>query len=116
MAMQTREIVKTDWQAFFDRVSQALRGKVIEIEVDSLDLGAQIEATSLSLNGLTYDPRDDAFIVATDVIEHVIRAPQGIFIADGEAGMQSLEILAADGSKQIVRFSEPLALPPREPA
>ena len=116
MTIQTREIARMDWQAFFDRVSEALRGKVIEIEVDSLDFGAQVEATKLSLNGLTYDPRDDAFIVVTDVLEHVIRAPQGIFIADGEAGMQSLEILSADGSKQIVRFSEPLALPPPQSA
>lgn len=93
--MQTREIAKADWQVFFDRVSEALRGKVIEIEVNSLGLGAQVEATKLSLNGLTYDPRDAAFIVMTDAIEHVIRAPRGIFIADGEAGMQSLEILSA---------------------
>lgn len=114
--MQTREIDKKDWQAFFDRVSAALRGKMIEIEVDSLDLGAQVQAQRLSLNGLTYDHRDDAFIVATDAIEHSIRAPQRIYIAEGDEGMHSLEILTADGTKQILRFSEPLALPPPEPA
>jgi len=109
--VETREISKSDWQAFFDRVSAVLRGKVIEIEVDSLDLGAQVEATKLSLNGLTYDPRDDAFTIVTEAIEHVIHSPQSIFVADGEAGMQSIEILSTDGSKQIVRFSEPLVLP-----
>ncbi len=109
--MQTREIGKQDWQEFFDRVSVALRGGVISIEVDSLDIGAQVEAEKLSLNGLTYDARDDAFIVSTDELEHVIRMPRQVFVADDGEGMNSIEIVSADGTGQIVRFSEPLALP-----
>ena len=109
--MQTREIERQHWQSFFDQVSRALQGKLIQIEVDSLELGAQIEVNKLSLNGLTYDHQDDVFIISTDAIEHVIRAPQQIFVGDGSEGVNSLEILAADGSNQIVSFSEPLALP-----
>ena len=114
--MHTREIARQDWPEFFDRVSGALRGGVVSIEVDSLDIGAQIEAQALSLNGLTYDERDDAFIVGTDAIEHVINSPRQIFVADGDAGMNSIEIISADGVAQIIRFSEPLALPAPESA
>ena len=110
--MPTREIARRDWPKFFDSVSAALSGKVIVIEVDSLELGAQTEVRNLSLDGLTYDPKDDAFIISTAVIEHVIRAPRRIFVADGEAGINSLEIVDSDGGKQIVNFNEPLALPP----
>ena len=110
--MQTREIEKGNWQGFFDQVSRALRGKLIQIEVDSLELGAQTELDKLSLNGLTYDRRDDAFIISTEEIEHVIHSPQQIFATDGSEGMNSLEICAADGTRQILRFTEPLALPP----
>jgi hypothetical protein len=67
-----------------------------EIEVDSLELGAQIEAEKLSLNGLTYDRKDDAFVITTD----------------GTEGMNSLKISSADGTEQIISFVEPLALPP----
>ncbi len=109
--MQTRELDKRYWQGFFDRVSASLEGKVIKIEVDSLDLGAQVEAKGLSLNGLSYDARDDTFIVATEAIEHNIRSPQQIFIADGEEGINSIDIRCADGTEQILSFSEPLALP-----
>ena len=109
--MQTREIEKDKWQNFFDRVSGSLQGKLIQIEVDSLQLGAQIEADKLSLNGLTYDNKDDAFIISTEQIEHVIRSPQQIFVADGTQGMNSLKVRAGDGSEQIISFSEPLALP-----
>jgi hypothetical protein len=110
--MQTREIEKINWQSFFDQVSRALQGKLIKIEVDSLELGAQIEVDKLSLNGLTYDRKDDAFIITTDEIEHVIRSPQQIFVADGTEGMNSLKISSADGTEQIISFVEPLALPP----
>ena len=110
--MQSREIARDNWQGFFDRVSKALQGKIIRIEIDSLEIGAQIEADKLSLDGLTYDPKDDAFIVSTAELEHVIRAPQQIFVTEGERGMGSLEVRAADGSAQIVDLVEPLALPP----
>lgn len=110
--MQTREIAKHNWQGFFDQVSLTLQGKLIQIEVDSLELGAQIEADKLSLNGLTYDSKDDAFVISTDQIQHVIRSPQQIFVADGKEGMNSLKVCAADGTEQIIKFLEPLALPP----
>jgi len=73
----------------------------------------------LSLNGLTYDVRDDAFIISADEIDHVIRSPQQIFAADGSDGINSLKVCAADGTEQIISFVEPLALPPatqEEPA
>jgi hypothetical protein len=110
--MQTREIEKINWQSFFDQVSSALQGKRIKIEVDSLELGAQIEVDKLSLNGLTYDRKDDAFVITTDEIEHVIHSPQQIFVTDGTAGMDSLMIRSVDGTQQIISFVEPLALPP----
>ena len=110
--MQTREIEKDNWQSFFDQVSRILQGKLIQIEVDSLELGAQAELNKLSLNGLTYDKRDDAFIISTEEIEHVIHSPQQIFIADGTEGINSLQVRSTDGTDQIISFTEPLALPP----
>ena len=110
--MQTREIEKRYWQDFFDQVSASLQGKMIRIEVDSLDLGAQVEAEGLSLNGLSYDVRGDTFVIATEAIEHNIRSPQQIFVADGDEGINSIDIRCADGTEQILSFSEPLALPP----
>ncbi len=110
--MQTREIDRENWQSFSDQVSKALQGKLIHIEVDSLELGAQIEVDRLSLNGLTYDKKDDAFIVSTDQIEHVIHDPQRLFATDGVSGIDSLQVQSADGTQQIISFTEPLALPP----
>ncbi len=112
--MQTRVINKDNWQGFFDQVSKALQGKLIEIEVDSLELGAQIAVDKLPLNGLTYDKKDDAFVISTDEIEHVIHSPQQIFVTDGANGIDSLKVSSADGSEHIVSFAEPLTLPPAD--
>lgn len=109
--MKTTEIAHQDWSEFFDRVSGSLQGKQIRIEVDAPDLGAQIEASKLSLNGLSYDRKDDIFIIATEAIEHLVHAPRQIYVSGDEDGFDSLEITTADGGKQIISFSEPLALP-----
>lgn len=112
--MRTREIHKDNWQSFFDQVSRTLRGKLIQIEVDSLELGTQIELNRLSLNGLTYDKKDDAFVVSTEEIEHIIHSPQQIFTTDRTEGIDSLQIRSADGTEQMINFTEPLALPPAD--
>ena len=109
--MKTREISPQVWSEFFDRVSRSLQGKRIDIEIDAPDIGAQIEANKLSLNGLSYDHKDDVVAIDTEVIEHLVRAPQQIYISGDEDALDSLEIMVAGGGKHIVNFSEPLALP-----
>jgi len=109
--MKTTEIAREKWPGFFDRVTGSLRGKQIAIEIDALDLGAQKAASRLSLNGLSYDRRGDVFIIDTEVIEHLIHDPRQIFVSGDEDGFDSLEVTTDDGGKQIITFSEPLALP-----
>ena len=109
--MKTTEIARQDWPEFFARVSGVLQGKRIDIEIDAPDIGAQVEARKLSLNGLSYDRRDDVVAIDTEVIEHLVRAPQKIYVSGDEDGFDSLEITVAEGGKHILNFSEPLALP-----
>lgn len=110
--MKTREIEREGWQEFFDQVSKSVQGKQIKIEVDSLALGAQVEVDNLSLKGLTYDKKDDLFIISTDEIEHFIPTPQQIFVTDGLIGIDSLKVQSADGTEQIISFTKSLALHP----
>ena len=109
--MKTREIPPQDWAEFFDRVSASLQGKSIDIEIDSPDIGAQIEARKLSLNGLSYDRKDDIVAIDTEVIEHLVHRPKQIYISGDEDAVDSLVITVDGGGKHIVSFSEPLALP-----
>jgi hypothetical protein len=112
--MTIRKLEKSEWRAFFDGISKLLEGKQAEIEVASLALGDQIEAEWLPLLGLTYDPKDDLFEVALDGVDHMISKPREIYVDDDVGGLMSIEIVGADGSRQIIKLRDPLML--RAPA
>jgi hypothetical protein len=96
---------------FFDVISKLLEAKVAEVEVASLDLGDQTQAEWLPLLGITYDPRDDVVDIALDGLDHMIRKPREIYLDNGAAGLTSLEIVDADGVRQLVKLKDRLMLP-----
>ena len=109
--MPTRKLDKKEWKTFFDRVSKMLEGKLAEIEVASLRLGAQIQAEWLPLHGIAYDPKDDLMEVTLEGLDHMITKPREIYVEDGTVGLESVEIIDADGIKQIVKLRDEL-MPP----
>jgi hypothetical protein len=106
LAMTARKLETNEWQAFFDGFSKALDGKQAEIEVGSLALGYQTEAKWLPLSGITYDPKNDLLEVALEGLDHMIRKPREIYIESGAGVLESMEIIDADGVKQVVRFRQ----------
>ncbi|MFT5659297.1 MAG: hypothetical protein ACI9KN_002580 [Gammaproteobacteria bacterium] len=108
--MPIKEIAKKDWKSYFDRITKAVRGGLVHIEVDSLELGAQTEVDKLTLNGLTYEEKDAVLIVSTDEIEHTIRSPQQIYVTEGTSGLSSIKVSSADGVSQIISLTAPLKL------
>jgi hypothetical protein len=110
--MTTRKLDKTQWRPFFDGLSKVLlEGKQAEIEVTSLALGSQVQAQWLPLLGITYDPNDDLVEVALEGLDHMIRKPREIYVENGGSALASVEIVDADGVKQIVKLRDQLALP-----
>jgi hypothetical protein len=109
--MAVRKLDKKEWRTFLDGVSKALEGKQAEIEVDSLALGSQTQAKSLPLLGLVYDPNDDIVEVALEGLDHMVQKPREIYVDTGAGGLMSLEIVDADGGKQIVKLTDPLKVP-----
>jgi len=106
-----KSIRKSDWKTYADRVTRGLVGKQAEIEVDSLRLGAQIEAEWIALLGIAYDPRDDIFEVALDGLDHLISQPTEIYAEEGVYGLSLLAVVDADGNRHLIRFRDPLMLP-----
>jgi len=103
------------WHDFFDGMTKVMRGKRVEIEVVGLDLGDQIEASSLPLNGITYEPREDVLYVytepATGDLDHAIAKPREVFVEMGPAGVSQVVVVDVEGHKQFIRLRSPLALP-----
>jgi len=107
-----RNLPKSEWRGFFDRMSKPLLGKWAEVEVAALDLGDQIVAEWVPLIGITYDSQDDLLDVALDRANRLIRHPREILVEEAEAGLASVAVVDAEGARHIVRLKEPMGLPP----
>lgn len=104
-------ISKSDWAQYLNRVTRSLEGLRAEVEVASLDLGAQIAAEHLAIFGIFYDHKDDAVGVVLDGLEHLIRNPEAIYVENGDDGLTALAVTDRDGTNHLVKLSRPLALP-----
>jgi len=111
-----RNIPKSEWRTFFDRMSKALLGKWAEIEVAQLDLGDQIVAEWIPLLGVTYDSKDELLDVALDRLDHLIYRPKEILVDESPEGITSVAVVDGDGARQVVNFKTPLMLPATEAA
>jgi hypothetical protein len=107
----TTKLERTIWKPYLDRVSRLLKGKNVEIEVASLDLGSQVAAQWLPLLGLMYDQKEDLIAVVAEGLDHMIRAPRDVFVEAEGVNLLSMEVIDGDGTGQIIRFREPLLLP-----
>ncbi|MGI9451853.1 MAG: DUF5335 family protein [Geminicoccaceae bacterium] len=109
--MTTRKIERTDWGAYFDRVSKTLLGKHVKIEGASLRLGHLVEGQQLPLVGVADDPKSDAVHVITEALEHAIAKPQNVYVQEESDGLRVIEATDADDENQLIQLSEPLMLP-----
>jgi len=107
-----RNLPKTEWRGFFDRMSRPLLGKWAEVEVAALDLGDQVVAEWIPMIGITYDSKDDLVDVALDRTNRLIRHPTAITVEEAPTGLTSVAVVDAEGARPVVRLRDPLALPP----
>jgi hypothetical protein len=110
--MTIQKLEKPKWRPYLDAVSKLLEAKVAEIEVASLKLGDQVQAEWLPLIGITYDPNDDIVEVALEGIDHMIPKPREIYLDIGSGILSSIEVVDADGVRQIIKLKDELLLPP----
>lgn len=109
--MTIRKLDRREWKSYFDRISKELEAEEAEIEVVSLGLGDQIEAEWLPLLGISHDPKEDVLDVALEDLDHIIEKPREIYVDEKGYGIDSLEVVDADGARQIVKLRQMLMLP-----
>ncbi len=112
--MATRELPKSQWEAYFDRVAAHLKAVQAEIEVASMNLGDQIEAEWVPFYGVSYDPKDDLVEFVLEGVDHLVRHPAQVLVEDSAEGLSSIEIIDSEGVRHIAKFKEVLKLPPPE--
>jgi hypothetical protein len=114
--MSYSKIDRSGWKDFFDVFTKAIEGRLLELEIVGRDIGDQRYGSRLNLNGITYDPTDDALYVsisnATRLhIDHVVQSPREIHVEINEAGFSGLMVTDPEGRQQFMWLREPLALP-----
>ena len=109
--MAPREIPSHEWDAFFDVTSKLMLGCRTEITVLSPAFGSQPLGEWVALLGIAYDPKGDALDVTLAGLDHRVRSPLSIHVDHELAGVMTLQIIDHGGTRQIIRFHNPLALP-----
>ncbi len=104
-------IKKQNYHTYFDALSKFFEDDLVEIEVMGLKLGDQIEADYVTLNGMTYESKEDIlYLYLGDELEHTIRNPVEVYVDEGEFGVDEIAIKCAHGHLHLVKFkhAEPL--------
>jgi len=109
--MPLRQLVRAQWQEYFDRLSRALDSERVEIGVTGLGLGEQIETDWIRLTGISYDPEKNVLAVIAEGIDHLIRQPRRISIDHDAEWLYGIEATDADGHHHFIVFKAPLIVP-----
>jgi hypothetical protein len=110
--MAIEKLERDSWHGYFDALSKVLTGKEAEIDVNALDIGAQIEAEYSPLLGIVYDHRNDILEVLLDGMDHMIADVREIYIDHDGISLNSVNVIDANGVQQIIRLRDPAMLPP----
>ena len=110
--MTTRKLERSEWRTYFDRVAKRLPTMRVAVSVLGTDIGVQHETEDSALIGITYDPKDSMLEIATPNITHRIANPEEIYVQETLGELASIEVIAPDGTKQIVELKPLPALPP----
>jgi len=103
-----RALARAEWRGYCDRVSKAIAGGRVELDVVSMGLGDRVEARWLPLMGIVFDARSDVLEIMLEGIGHSILSPRDVLLEETERGLVAMEIVAADKTVETLRFREPL--------
>ena len=110
--MATEEIPREQWAAFFDGFSRRHQGWLVTVEVLGPDVGDQVEARELPLEGITAELRDPGqdeieIFVGTRPDSHVshrVIAPEKVYLKRSEEGADEALEIASKEMAALLRF------------
>ncbi|HEU5054889.1 MAG TPA: DUF5335 family protein [Kofleriaceae bacterium] len=110
------ELPRTEWPGFFERMSDALPRREVDVEVIGADIGDPLALTRKRLVGISYAAEEDTLQVevAQGMVQvgHAVRHPHEIHLQLEGAGLAALAVITQDGRTEFLRFQSPLALLP----
>lgn len=111
VAPTTREIPRSEWRTYFDDFSRDNDRLRAAVEVDGVEVGAQVQTERALLRGITYDHGDDILVIGLGAsgeigedLEHVVSNPQSIYLAESD-GELTFDIKDAEGTQTLLRLT-----------
>jgi hypothetical protein len=110
--MPARQIDKSGWRVYCDRLSKQLVGSLWETATASLVVNHEVVAEWLPLLGIgiTYEPQKDVLEITLRDLDHRVRRPQILYADEGPQGVAGLEIIDVDSLRHTLTLSKPLKL------
>lgn len=106
--MATRDITRESWKEFFDGFSRRHQGWRVDVEVLGSDIGAQLEAEDLPLEGISADHTNKDISIALlrdgKVTEHFVTKPERVRVEEEGGAEVAIEIESSSGPTTIVTF------------
>lgn len=107
--MAVKELARDEWQSYFnDFYKKFLKDEqpeYAEVRVLSEETGAQPETRWLVLQGISFDPREDALDIRLESLNRMIRHPRHIYVDEDDSGwITSMQVIAGDGTKDIIEL------------
>jgi hypothetical protein len=102
--MSTRKLEPSEWREYFDGVAKRQPSMRVVVSVMADDLGVQPEAQDAELIGITYDSKEGFLEIGTPDVTHRIDKPDEIYVQEEGGELVSVEVLAADGTKQVIEL------------
>jgi Family of unknown function (DUF5335) len=106
--MATRDLPRESWKEFFDGFSRRHQGWLVDVEVLGSDIGAQLEAEDLPLEGISadHDNKDISIALLRDgkITEHFVTRPQQVRVEEEGGAEVAIEIESSSGPTTIVTF------------
>lgn len=115
--MQSKEIPQQEWEQFFNDFSGKHFGRPVGIEVVGAEIGAQLEESGLTLEGITAEqqkvPGSTITIMLganpSNHLTHLVERPVQVSLERDDQGEDfALAIKGADGNMAIMRFESSL--------
>jgi Family of unknown function (DUF5335) len=108
--MTLRQIYRRDLAAYCDGLSKHLADgrHRAKIEIESKGVGTQAIVNARPLLGVSYDPKSDTIEIALEGFWHRVHEPRGLYADERTEGVATVEIVAHDGVRRIVRLDPPI--------
>lgn len=108
--MLSYEVPKAAWRRYFDQVSTLLAGRHVDIEEPLGPGTARVQTERLQLEGLSFDPRNDALFVHGVGLDHRIDHAERVSVVEGDDGTTTLTVEGSPAGRQRLRLRAPVLL------